>query len=86
MLGCFALAVDTEKDGDKKVNWKWFLLCIITLLTCAGIGLLQKVHQTSEYKNDLMGFLIIAFLTSSLVSLGRYFVLKKQENAKLVQK
>ena len=81
MLGCFALAVDTEKDGDKKANWTWFLFCIITLLTCAGIGLLQKVHQTSEYKNELMGFLIIAFLTSSLVSLGGYFVLKKQENA-----
>ena len=81
MLGCFALAVDTDNKEGKKANWTWFLFCIIALLTCAGIGLLQKVHQTSEYKNELMGFLIIAFLTSSIISLGGYFVLKKQENA-----
>ena len=81
MLGCFVLAVDTENDGDKKANWAWFILCIITLLTCAGIGLLQKVHQTSEYKNELMGFLIVAFVTSSIISLGGYFVFRKKENA-----
>ena len=56
------------------------MFCIITLLTCAGIGLLQKVHQTSEYKNELMGFLIVAFVTSSIISLGGYFVFKRQEN------
>ena len=81
MLGCFALAVDTDNKDGKKANWTWFLFCIITLLTCAGIGLLQKVHQTSEYKNELMGFLIVAFVTSSIISLGGYFVFRKKENA-----
>jgi len=80
MLACFALAVDTDNKDGKKANWTWFLFCIITLLTCAGIGLLQKVHQTSEYKNELMGFLIVAFVTSSIISLGGYFVFKRQEN------
>ena len=80
MLACFALAVDTDNKDGKKANWTWFLFCIITLLTCAGIGLLQKVHQTSEYKNELMGFLIVAFVTSSIISLGGYFAFKRQEN------
>ena len=79
MLGCFVLAVDTENDGDKKANWKWFLLCIISLFMGAGVGLLQKVHQTSEYKDELMGFLVVAFLISTIFSLGGYFVVKSKE-------
>ena len=74
-----ALAIDTENNDKKKVNRLWFILCIITLLTSVGIGMLQKLHQTSEYKNELMSFLIVAFVTSFIISLGGYFVLKKQE-------
>ena len=81
MLGCFVLAVDTENAEDKKANWKWFVLCILTLFTCVGIGLMQKVHQTSQYKNELMGFLMMAFFTSAIVSMVGYFVLKKKEGA-----
>lgn len=80
MLGCFALAVDTDNNGGKKANWNWFFLCVIALFTCAGIGLMQKVHQESDYKNELMGFLIVAFLTSAIVSLIAYFVLRRKEN------
>ena len=79
MTFCFALAIDTENNDKKKVNRLWFILCIITLLTSVGIGMLQKLHQTSEYKNELMSFLIVAFVTSFIISLGGYFVLKKQE-------
>ena len=80
MLGCFALAVDTDNDDGKRANWMWFLLCLIALFSCAGIGLLQKVHQTSEYRNELMGFLIVAFAMSAIVSLGAYFIVRKKEN------
>ena len=73
MLLCFAFSVDFKKT-DKKAPKKWFLYVFITFITTGIIGVMQKWHQSSEYKDELDGFLIIAFLTAFLISAIGFFI------------
>lgn len=66
MLVSFLLA--TKSDGEeKKANLKWLSLCLIAFAATGGIGVMQKVHQSSEHQNELNAFLIIAFFSSAIL-------------------
>jgi drug/metabolite transporter (DMT)-like permease len=66
MLASFALA--TKSDGDeKKANLKWLFLCVIAFVATGGIGVMQKIHQSSSYKDELNAFLIVAFISSAVI-------------------
>lgn len=78
MVFCFIFAVENKKDDHKKANLKWFLLCLASMLLSASTGLLQKVHQKSQYKGELMGFLVVAFLFSTLLYSIIYLCLRKK--------
>jgi len=71
MLVCFVLSVKTDDDDSKKrkTNIKWFLLSLTASICTGGIGILQKMHQTSVYRNEIFGFLIVSFLCSAVLSL-----------------
>lgn len=51
MIGSFALAVDTGNNDGKKASIKWFILCLFALSASALIGILQKIHQTSDHNS-----------------------------------
>ena len=68
MLLCFLLSVDFSKN-EKKAPRSWFLYVFLTFFATGLIGVMQKWHQSSEYKEELDGFLIIAFSCSFLFSL-----------------
>ena len=70
MIICFVLSVkNNEEDiNKKKSNVKWFLLSLIASLCTGGFGILQKMHQSSVYKNELSMFLVISFAFSGLIS------------------
>jgi len=74
------LSISSNKEDEKKSNVIWFIFALIAMLTCAGIGLLQKVHQSSDYKNELMVFLIFSFLISSVISFIIYLIVRNKEN------
>ncbi len=67
MLFSFVLAVD-KKDGEKSASLRWLILCIICFFLTGGIGIMQKIHQSSDFRGELNGFLIIAFAVSSVIS------------------
>lgn len=69
MLLSFVFAVEKDKSA-KGASIKWLLFCMLAFLLTSGIGLLQKIHQSSEHKSELNSFLIIAFVVSSLLSLS----------------
>ena len=79
MCACFYLAVDTKKEEGKHTNVKWFILCLIGLFLCASVGLIQKIHQNSIFKLELIPFLIVAFLTSGILSLLIFMLLKSRK-------
>ncbi len=68
MLASFVLAA---KDGgnDKRANIKWLLLCLSAFAATGGIGVMQKVHQSSDCRDELNAFLIIAFVSSAVLCL-----------------
>lgn len=78
MLVSFVLAANVSSD-EKKANFKWLVLCLIAFAATGGIGILQKVHQSSAYRTELNSFLIIAFLSSALICSAFAALLKKRE-------
>ena len=68
MLVSFVFAV--EREGEKrKGSFAWLLLCITVFVSTGGIGIMQKVHQTSPHKAELDIFLVLAFGVTAIVSL-----------------
>ena len=78
MLISFVLAANST-DDQKQSNFKWLALCIISFFSCGGIGIMQKVHQSSEHKNELNSFLTIAFIVAALACFLAAAVVKRQE-------
>ena len=59
----------SKKSGnEKKANFKWLIYSMLAMLSCTGIGLMQKTHQISAHKSEVIPFLIIAFLTCAALS------------------
>lgn len=78
MLVSIVLSANGKGDG-KKINLKWFILSFIAFLLTGTIGIMQKIHQTSDHKSELSAFLVIAFVTSALIS--AIFALIKHDKA-----
>ena len=56
------------KTSDMKANKKWLLFCFLSFIFQASIGILQKIHQSSIYKDETSGFLFVTFLCSVIYS------------------
>lgn len=71
MLVSITLSVN-KKNGDKKSSFKWLALCLLGFLFNGVIGVMQKIHQSSEHSGELGEFLVIAFVVASAFSCGVY--------------
>lgn len=85
MLASFVLAAKSD-DEAKKANFKWLMLCLIAFAATGGIGVMQKVHQSSVYKDELNAFLIVAFVSSAVLCTIFAMLLKKCENQAIAAK
>ncbi|MBP3323400.1 MAG: EamA family transporter [Clostridia bacterium] len=81
MMACFVLSVDT-KGEKKKATAKWIIYSAIAFVCTGAIGVMQKLHQSSEYKMELDVFLVIAFSFSFVYSLVNIFILKDKRQTK----
>ena len=79
MLTSFVLAAKSDGD-EKKANLKWLSLCLVTFAATGSIGIMQKVHQSSEFKAELNAFLVIAFVTSATICTAFSRILRGREN------
>ena len=79
MLASFVLAAKNDVD-EKKANLKWLFLCLIAFVATGGIGVMQKVHQSSEYRDELNAFLIIAFVSSAVLCAFFAALMKRRES------
>ena len=75
MLASFSLAVD-KSAGEKKASLRWLALCFVAFLCCGAVGIMQKVHQSSAFKDELNEFLFIAFAISFILSVITIAVLR----------
>ncbi len=82
LLMLVSLALAAKSGGDqKRANLKWFLLCLVTFFATGGIGVMQKVHQSSQWRDELSAFLIIAFAASATLCAIFALLLKAKEPA-----
>lgn len=56
------------KGDDNKINKSWMLYCLFTFVLLGSIGVIQKIHQTSLYKSEISGFLLVSFFVSLIIS------------------
>ncbi len=80
LVVCFVLSVDFG-NNDKKAGIRWLIYSFAAFVCTGLIGVMQKVHQSSQYKNELDGFLVIAFAFSFLCSGIYSLVLLKQRSS-----
>ena len=79
MLASFAFANGGE-TGEKRANLRWLLLCVVAFLATGAIGVMQKIHQSSAFKEELNPFLVIAFAVSAFLSGAFALFLRKKES------
>ncbi len=81
MVVCIILSPDRSKgDAQRKMNFKWMLLCLLSAVFAGSVGVLQKIHQSSEHKSEMAAFLISCFAVSVLVS--GLMLIKERRNLK----
>lgn len=65
LIACFMLCVGKDKE-KKQMSVKWLVYVFLAFLSTGFIGVMQKVHQSSAYANELNGFLMISFAISAI--------------------
>ena len=60
----FFIYLSLGRTDGKKTNGRWFVYCLISFVFCGAVGVLQKIHQASAYKNETNALLFVAFLFS----------------------
>lgn len=85
LLLSLVLSVDFTKNKSK-TNIKWLICCFVAFISTGLIGVMQKIHQTSLYKDELDGFLIIAFIFSFFISLILTLVFRNKRNLDVYKK
>ena len=65
MLITFVLSLDLK--SDKKINFKWFAAAMGSFISWGLVGVCQQIHQNSEFAGELDGFLLWAFILSTVI-------------------
>ncbi len=69
MVVCIIFSTDKPKTkDDRKVGTKWLLIILSSTVLGGFIGILQKMHQTSVYKEQTSLFLVSSFLISAAIA------------------
>lgn len=63
-----AIIISGNKSGNTKNGNKYILPLIIAMIASGGLGVLQKFHQFTEFKNEVSGLILIAFLIAGTIS------------------
>ncbi|MDR0426835.1 MAG: DMT family transporter [Clostridiales bacterium] len=59
----------------------WILFAFLSLLSSGFLGVLQKIHQTSGYKEELFPFLFISFAAALAAAVALRFIAPRGEDA-----
>lgn len=85
ILGVFlvipAIIISGSSKGGKSGENKYFLPLILAMLSSGGLGIMQKVQQSSSAASEKSAFILIAFIIAGAFSLIRStFAVKNDAN------
>ena len=66
LIGFLYLA--SSQEHGAKVNKRWVIFCALAFFGTGLVGVLQKVHQSSAYREEFYLFLASAFFISILLT------------------
>ncbi len=67
LLGALVLVLPPEKTG--RFSFLWLTFAILSMLGSGMNAVIQKIHQASDFKTELVPFLFFALLFASILSL-----------------
>ena len=67
MVVSFVFAVDTKNEASG-ASLRWFFLCLGAFLCNGAVGVMQKVHQNSAFREESAAFLLTAFAVYAILS------------------
>ena len=67
MVLCIIFSTD-KNNGSRKSSLKWLIIALVSCLTNGFVGIMQKIHQSTEYKAQSTAFLVSAFAFMTVVS------------------
>jgi drug/metabolite transporter (DMT)-like permease len=67
MVLCIVFSTD-KNNGSRKSSLKWLVIALVSCLTNGFVGIMQKIHQNTEYKAQSTAFLVSAFAFMTVVS------------------
>ncbi len=70
---------------DNKSSILYFPPLILALISSGGLGVVQKLHQSSAYSSQLNSFILVAFVFCFIISL-LFFLFLKKGTAKIQRK
>lgn len=63
-----SIYVSAAEKRTGKANKKWLGNCMAAFAISGAVGILQKMHQSSDHKDELCGFLFLSFACAFVVS------------------
>jgi len=79
MVACIVLSTNKGNAEEKKASFRWLAVSLLSCLLNGGVGVMQKVHQSSEHKGELTVFLLSAFAFITASAFVLYFVTRARE-------
>ncbi len=67
MVFCIIFSTD-KNNGGRKSSLKWLLVALMSCVTNGLVGVMQKIHQSTVYKEQSTAFLVSAFAFMAVVS------------------
>ena len=68
LMAFIFISLDIKKDGAKHITKKWVILSFLSFWLQGSLGIIQKFHQSSVYKDEIAGFLLASFVISFVFS------------------
>ncbi|MDP4118700.1 MAG: hypothetical protein Q8873_05865 [Bacillota bacterium] len=78
ILLLFVFISQDNKKGDTKATLRWIGFCMVAFFANGFIGIVQRVHQTSDYRDQRTFMLAVTFVISTLFSAAIYKVISKK--------
>ena len=72
-----------KTDSKKEIGF--ILPNLIAMLASGGLGILQKVHQTSDDANNLDAFMVVAFGLATIISFTMIFFTKQNSEKNVLK-
>ncbi len=76
-----ALTVILPPERNRSFSFLWLTFALASMIGSGTNAVIQKIHQASEFKDELVPFLILSLLLAALLSFIFSFALKSKESA-----